>query len=111
MAAYIRNQVLSTLNSVASPSFRLGSFIKDALSFSSLRLLKVMRLAKDAEIGNGASNARHLEPKLDLLQNKSIPNATAVNSRSPQSAPAMTNRDGRREPVLNAGESAQRRLF
>lgn len=53
----------------------------------------------------------HLEPSLDPVSASPVKQHLHTNPFPQHQSQAMANRDGRRAPVLHAGESAQRRLF
>jgi hypothetical protein len=125
MAAYLRNQVFYALKSVLSPLNLLSSFSNDQGSDRSCdEVASVSSHVSSSAVSQAFSKhdssskqdssriPQQIEPRLERI---AIRATQAQNSHAfpkPNSQPeAMTDRDGRRAPVLHAGESAQRRLF
>lgn len=136
MAAYLRNQVFYALKSVLTPFSLLSSSSNDQVpgrAFDSSNFSDSGSSGLcSSSLGSSDSGSMHIEPSLGLVPGLSVPvsavpvsssaasssidepnlrKSPVLNSSTNPNSQAMANRDGRRAPVLHAGESAQRRLF
>ena len=111
MATYLRNQVVDALKSVFSPLNLLNSFSNDQGPDHSGRS-NTASINRVSSKSASTSASMHIEPSMERIAIRSAQDQSTHTFPNSNSQPeAMTNRDGRRAPVLHAGESAQRRLF